>query len=315
MKKALITGINGMDGSYMAELLLEKGYEVHGTIRINSDKKYIQNIEDKLIYHVGDLSSKSFIYNTILKSSPDCIYHLASISSNDVIWIDPFYTHQIVGEVTLTIFEAVKNINKNIKILNCSSSEIYGDSIGKVDENSIKNPKSPYGISKLFSYNYSKLYREKHHLFISNAICFNHESERRTNNFFSKKLSTELVKIVNGVSKTIKLNNIYAKKDWGYAPDFVEGMYKLISHEEPVDCIFASGKLTSIEDIISHAFKYVGIANWNDYIECINNFDDFRNNNANFGDVEKTQSLLNWKNNLDILQVIEKMIDHEMRVF
>lgn len=315
MKKVLITGINGMDGSYMAEILHRNDFKIHGTIRRNSDLKNLYHIKNDIEFHIGDLSSKSFIYNTILKCQPDYIFHLASISSNDEIWLDPIYTQDVVGNVTLHILEAARNINNNIKILNCSSSEIFGDNIGKVDENSVKNPKSPYGISKLFAYNVSKLYREKYDLFVSNAICFNHESERRSSNFFTKKLSLEIVKILKGDSKKIKFQNITSKKDWGYAPDYVYGMYKLLMHEKPIDCIFASGNLTSVRDIIIHGFNYVGIENWQDYVECDDAMNENRNNNFNYGDIKKANEILNWKSQIGIYEVIEKMINYELSVY
>lgn len=311
-KRALITGINGMDGSYMAELLLEKGYEVYGTIRHNSSLKHIENIKDKLHFITGDIVNSSFVYKSILESNPDEIYHLAAISHSDQIWADPLYTYKCVGESTVVFLEAIKNINKNIRFLNCSSSEIYGKNIGKVDENTPKNPQNPYGLAKLFAHQNVELYKDKFGIFACNAICFNHESERRNINFVTRKISYNVSELYLKKNFKIKFGDINAAKDWSYAPEFVDAMYKILQLQEPEDFVLASGKLVDIKSIIEHAFKYTNINNWENYVEYDESLLINRSNNYNFGDYTKAKKLLNWSPKMSIFEIIEKMIENDI---
>jgi GDPmannose 4,6-dehydratase len=222
-KIALITGINGQDGSYLAEFLLEKGYEVHGTLKRNSvaenQTSRLDKIYDKVILHYADLTDLSSLINVIKKTNPDEIYNLAAQSHVRISFDQPLYTANVTGIGTLNMLESVKLINPKIKIYQASSSEMFGNSIdsdGYQRETTPMNPVSPYGCAKVFSYNICRNYRNSYNMFISNGILFNHESPRRGTNFVTNKVCKEAVKIKLGLSSELKLGNLDAARDWGY---------------------------------------------------------------------------------------------------
>ena len=311
-KRALITGINGMDGSYMAELLLEKNYEVYGTVRHTSSLKNLQKIKNKITLIYGDLTNTSFIFKTIYDVSPDEIYHFAAISHIDQIWSDPLYTYKIIAESTITLLEAIKTINKNIKFLHCSSSEMYGTNIGEIDEFTPKNPQNPYGLAKFFAHQNVELYREKFNMFACNAICFNHESERRNKEFVTRKISHSVSELYLKKDFKIKFGDINSSKDFSYSPEIVEAMYLILQIEKPQDFVLASGQLVDIKSLIIHAFKYTNIQNWQNYIEFDENLSINRLNNSNFGNIKKAKSILNWCPKTDVFKIIEKMIESDI---
>jgi GDPmannose 4,6-dehydratase len=313
-KRALITGITGMDGSHMADLLIEKNYEVFGTVRHTSSFQNLSHIKDKVNYIYGDITNTSFVYKTILESNPDEIYHLAAISHNEQIWSDPLYTYKCVAESTITFLEAIKSINKNIKFLNCSSSEIYGSCLGQIDETTAKSPQNPYGLAKYFAHQNVELYRNKFNLFACNAICFNHESERRNVNFVTRKISHNVSELYLKKNFKIEFGDINASKDWSYAPEIVDAMFRMLQLEKPEDFILASGQLVDIKSIIKHAFSYANIQNWENYIEYDEKLLNNRNNNFNFGNTNKAKNILNWSVEKSIFQIIEKMIDHDIKL-
>ena len=234
-KIALITGINGQDGSYLAEFLLEKGYEVHGTLKRNSvaenQTSRLDKIYDKVILHYADLTDLSSLINVIKKTNPDEIYNLAAQSHVRISFDQPLYTANVTGIGTLNMLESVKLINPKIKIYQASSSEMFGNSIdsdGYQRETTPMNPVSPYGCAKVFSYNICRNYRNSYNMFISNGILFNHESPRRGTNFVTNKVCKEAVKIKLGLSSELKLGNLDAARDWGHAKDYVKVMWKTL---------------------------------------------------------------------------------------
>ena len=313
MKRALITGVNGMDGSYLAEHLLKLGYEVHGTTRFSSSHKNIHSIKNKIHLHFGEIIDPNFIYKTIFESQPDEIYHLAAISNSAEIWNDPLTTYNVDGMSVVLFLEAIKSINKNIKFLFCSSSEIYANNNGPIDENTSFNPVSPYGIAKLFAHQNIKLYQKKYDIYACNAICFNHESERRGDGFVTKKISKGVAEIYLKSQEIISFGDITAKKDWGYAPEYVVAMHKMLQLDNPEDFILASNSLHSVQDIIKHAFHFKNIFDWENYVKFDVNLNANRVNKELVGIIDKAKSLLNWEPKTTILQAIEYMVDHEIK--
>ena len=217
-KRALVTGVSGMDGSHLAEHLLSLGYEVYGTVRFSSNLHNIKNSKDKINLLYGDITDANFIYKSILESQPDEIYHIAAISFSSEIWTNPLSTYQIDAISVVQFLEAIKNINPKIKFLTCSSSEIYDVISGGIDESTSANPVSPYGISKLFAQNNIKMYRDKFGIYCCSAILFNHESERRSKNFVTKKISSGIANVYLKSTEKLVFGDITAKKDWGYSP-------------------------------------------------------------------------------------------------
>jgi GDPmannose 4,6-dehydratase len=308
MKKALITGINGMDGRYLSDLLLSKGYEVFGVSRTKSP-----NENEKVKLYNGDLTDVNFIYKAILDCMPDEIYHLAAISYHEEYWSDPANSYMVNAMSSVFILEAIKSINPKIKFLNITTSEIFGLQNGAMDENSYLQPITPYGIAKMMSQKNVEIYRNKFDIFACNAICFNHESPLRQHKFVTRKISSEVANIYLKSTDKIAFGNIYSRKDWGYAPDYVEGMYRIIQHEQPEDFILASQTLVSVEEMIQHAFKYVGIENWQDYIIIDQKMLKSRAATENYGIIDKAKLLLDWEPKTSIFKVIELMVDHDIK--
>ena len=307
MKTALITGVNGMDGSHLADLLIDKGYKVYGISRSNSSPN------NKVNYLVGDICDANFVYKSIINCAPDEIYHLAAISYHEEYWNDPVSTYMVDSISSVYFLEAIKTIDSKIKFLNISSSEVYGMQNGAMDENSYMQPVTPYAIAKMMSHKNTELYRNKFGLFAANAICFNHESERRQHRFVTRKISSGVADIYLKSTDKLTFGNIYAKKDWSYAPDFVDGMYRILQHEFPEDFVLASQSLISVEEMIQHAFEYVGIKNWQNYIEVDEKLVMSRAVTENYGIIDKAKLLLDWEPKTSILKVIEIMVDHDIK--
>lgn len=275
MPKALITGITGMDGSHLAELLLEKGYEVHGIIRrtstFNTDR--IDHIFDKLNLHYGDVTDPLVISNLVSKIQPDEVYNLAAQSHVKVSFEIPYYTAQVDALGTLAVLEAVKNHCPNARVYQASTSELYGgmsENMSEIgyNEESKMHPRSPYGVAKLYGLWISKNYRESYGMHISNGILFNHEGERRGETFVTRKITMALAKIKKAIDngedfKTLKLGNLYAKRDWGYAKDYVEGMWLMTQQEKGDDYVLATNETYSVKDFMELATKHCGLnINW-----------------------------------------------------
>ena len=268
MKKALITGITGQDGSYLAEILIQKGYQVHGMVRRSSSfntnriDHLIENkaLKDKFFFHHGDITDNNSIRNILEKSNPDEIYNLAAQSHVRVSFDIPDYTAQVDALGTLNFLEAIKQNNKKIKFYQASSSELYGKIQEDIqNENTPFYPRSPYGVAKLYAYWIIKNYREAYNIFACNGILFNHESPRRGETFVTRKISKEVAQIKNGKNTKIILGNLNAKRDWGYAPEYCEGMWQILQHSSPDDFVLATGKSHSVREFVSEAFKIIGI--------------------------------------------------------
>jgi len=263
MKKALITGITGQDGSYLAELLLKKGYEVHGIVRraslINTHR--IDHIYDKLKLHYGDLTDATNIIGVIKKVEPDEIYNLGAQSHVKVSFETPEYTAQVDALGTLRVLEAVKllGMEKNVRIYQASTSELYGEvQETPQTETTPFYPRSPYGCAKLYGYWIIKNYREAYDIHASSGILFNHESERRGETFVTRKITRGLSRISTGLEKVLYLGNLNAKRDWGHARDYVEAMWLMLQQDKPDDYVIATGLQYSVKDFINEAAPYFG---------------------------------------------------------
>ncbi|MBD8013468.1 MULTISPECIES: GDP-mannose 4,6-dehydratase [Planococcus] len=271
MKKALITGVNGQDGSFLSDFLLEKGYEVHGIIRRSSsfntsriEHLYIEELKssENFYIHYGDMTDTSNIIRLISEIKPDEIYNLAAMSHVKVSFETPEYTADVDGIGTLRILEAVRilGLEKKTRIYQASTSELYG----KVQEVPQREttpfyPRSPYGVAKLYGYWITKNYRESYDMFAVNGILFNHESERRGETFVTRKITMAAARIAHGKQEKLLLGNLDAKRDWGYAKDYVECMWLILQHETPEDFVIATGEMHTVREFATLAFKHAGI--------------------------------------------------------
>ena len=317
-KRALITGINGQDGSYLAEFLIGKGYEVFGTVKRNSvaenQTARLDSVYDKigknLIY--ADLTDMSSLLNSLRISNPDEVYNLAAQSHVRISFDQPIYTANATGLGTLNLLEAVRSFNPNIKIYQASSSEMFGNSIdsdGFQRESTPLNPVSPYGCAKVFSYNICRNYRNSYGMYISNGILFNHESPRRGTNFVTNKVCKEAVKIKLGLSNKLALGNLDATRDWGHAKDYVEAMWLILQQESPEDYVCSTGVSHSVEDLVEYVFSKLDL-DWKDYVVQDEKFlrpeelDDLK------GDSRKLRSLTGWSPKYTFETMLDEMIEH-----
>jgi GDPmannose 4,6-dehydratase len=314
-KVALITGINGQDGSYLAELLLEKGYEVHGTLKRNSVAenqtariKVYDKIKDNLTY--ADMTDLASLNRVLAKVQPDEIYNLAAQSHVRISFDQPIYTANTVGIGTLNLLEATLSTCKNAKIYQASSSEMFGNSIDEdrfQRETTPMNPVSPYGCAKVFGYNITRNYRNSYGMFISNGILFNHESPRRGTNFVTNKVVKEAVKIFYGQSTELRLGNLEATRDWGHAKDYVEAMWRILQLEEPEDFVCATGVSHSVKELCEYVFTKLGL-NYEDYVKLDIKFLRPEELTDLKGDPTKLMKATGWKPTYTFETMLDEMI-------
>jgi len=318
--KALITGITGQDGYYLAKLLIEKGYEVHGTIRrsstINTDRidPLISQFEEvgKLNLHYSDLLDSASLNSLINQIQPDEIYNLAAQSHVAVSFKNPIYTTQTGTLGSVALLEAVRHSNNEIKFYQASSSEMYGG-INKemLNETSPFIPKSPYAASKVFAHNMTKLYRESYDLFCVNGILFNHESPHRGQTFVTRKITRAVGRIVNNLQSKLTLGNLDASRDWGFAGDYVEGMWLMLQHDTPDDWVLATGETHTVREFLQKAFEYVDL-DWEKYVQTSEKY--FRPNEVKhlLGDSTKARKELNWSPKTSFDELVKLMIEHDL---
>jgi GDPmannose 4,6-dehydratase len=321
MKKALITGINGQDGSYLSELLLEKGYEVHGTLKRNSvaenQTSRLENVYDKVKLHYADLTDISSLISVIQKVMPDEIYNLAAQSHVRISFDQPIYTSNVTGLGTLNLLESVKLIKPGTKIYQASSSEMFGNSIdsdGYQRETTPMNPVSPYGCAKVFSYNICRNYRNSYGMFISNGILFNHESPRRGTNFVTNKVCKEAVKIKLGFSNELKLGNLEATRDWGHAKDYVKVMWEILQLDNSDDFVCSTGVSHSVRELCDYVFSSLGL----DYREYVTQDEKFLRPEELHdlkGDSSKLIEKTGWSHEYTFESMLDEMIDYWMEYY
>ena len=322
VKKAFVTGITGQDGSYLAKLLLDKDYEVHGTIRrsssINTERidPLISKFQPtkQLNLHYSDLLDSASLYSLINTIKPDEVYNLAAQSHVSVSFKNPIFTTQTGTLGSVSILEAIKNSDKEIKFYQASSSEMFGGiNEDKLSENSEFIPKSPYAASKVFAHNMTRLYRESYDLFCVNGILFNHESPLRGETFVTRKITRAVGRIKLGLQKQLTLGNLDAVRDWGYAGDFVEGMWMMMQQEKPSDWVLATGETHSVKEFAKIAFEHVDL-NWENFVVTSEKY--FRPNEVNFllGDYSKANKELGWKPKTNFKSLVEMMVESDLEL-
>ncbi len=319
MKTAFITGITGQDGYYLSKFLLENGYIVHGTIRraslINTeriDTLISEYGNDQLFLHYSDLLDSSSLTNLLNKILPDEVYNLAAQSHVSVSFKNPIYTTQVGTLGSISLLEALRNTEKDIKFYQASSSEMYGGSSKeKLNEKSPFDPKSPYAASKVFAHNVTKLYRESYDMFCVNGILFNHESPMRGETFVTRKITRAVGRIKMGIQEKVLLGNLDASRDWGFAGDYVEGMWMMLQNKKADDWVLATGESISVKEFANFAFREAEL-NWEDYVEVSDKY--FRPNEVEFllGDYSKAKKDLGWEPKTSIKKLVKMMVESDM---
>jgi GDPmannose 4,6-dehydratase len=316
MKKALITGINGQDGSYLAEFLLDKGYQVFGTLKRNSvaenQTARLDTVYDKIKLFYADLTDLSSLISVIQQTQPDEIYNLAAQSHVRISFDQPIYTAQVTGIGTLNMLEAVRLIKPDAKIYQASSSEMFGNSIdsdGFQRESTPMYPVSPYGCAKVYSYNICRNYRNSYNMFISNGILFNHESPRRGTNFVTNKVVKEAVKIKLGLSNKLALGNLDATRDWGHAKDYVQAMWMILQLESSDDYVCATGVSHSVKELCEYVFNKLELS-YQDYVIMDEKFLRPEELNDLKGDPTKLKKHTGWEPTYTFETMLDEMIEY-----
>jgi len=320
-KKALITGVTGQDGSYVAESLLSKGYEVYGIVRrastFNTDRIdhiYVDHHdpEAKFFTLYGDMSDAGQLTDIIYNIQPDEIYHLAAQSHVKVSFDMPEFTGDVTGLGTIRLLEAVRRSGIKTTFYQASSSEMFGDAPPPQNEETPFRPRSPYAAAKVYAYWMVKNYREGYRLFAVNGILFNHESPRRGETFVTRKITRGLARIKFGIENKLYLGNLEARRDWGYAPEFVEAMWLMLQHDQPEDFVIATGESHSVKEFLEEAFAYANL-DWHEYVEIDPRY--FRPTEVEFlqGDARKAKQKLGWEPKVTFKELVRIMVDADMR--
>ena len=322
MKRALITGITGQDGSYLAEFLLQKGYEVHGLIRrssnFNTDRidhlyQDPQASESRLHLHFADLTDGSRIVSLIQKIEPDEVYNLAAQSHVRVSFDEPEFTGLVTGVGVTRILEALRVSRIPAKIYQASSSEMFGATPPPQNESTPFYPRSPYGAAKVYGYWMTRNYREAYGLFAVNGILFNHESPRRGETFVTRKITRAVARIHMGLQSELFLGNLEAVRDWGFAPEYVEAMWMMLQHRIPDDFVIATGTSFSIKDFLEAAFRSVDL-NWQDFVEYDSRYTRPTEVDALIGDASKANQVLGWKYRTNALDMAKLMVKSDIEL-
>lgn len=325
MKKALITGITGQDGSYLAELLLEKGYEVHGIIRRAStfNTQRIDGLYQdphvngvKLFLHYGDMTDSSCLVRLVHEIMPDEVYNLAAQSHVRVSFDSPEFTGDVDAIGTMRLLEAIRATGKEkaIRFYQASTSELYG----KVQEVPQKEttpfyPRSPYAVAKLYAFWAVKNYREAYGMFTSNGILFNHESPRRGETFVTRKITRAVGRIKYGLQNDLYMGNVNALRDWGYAGDYVEGMWRILQHDSPDDFVLATGEMHTVKEFLEAAFDHVGL-DWEKYTHHDSRYDRPSEVDQLLGDPTKARTVLGWEPKVKFRELVKMMVDADLEL-
>ncbi len=314
--RALITGVTGQDGSYMAEFLLEKGYEVYGLVRRSSLEKFdrIQLCMDKITLVEGDLTDQSSLDHVIQEMQPDEVYNLAAQSFVPASWSQPVLTADVTGLGVLRVLEAIRKHRPKARFLQASSSEMYG----KVKESPQTEktefyPRSPYGVAKVFGHQITVNYRESYDVFACAAISFNHESPRRGMEFVTRKVTHQVARIKHGLAKKLQMGNLEAKRDWGFAGDYVRAMWMMLQQPTPRDFVVATGETHSVRELVEVAFSAVGL-DWQKYVEIDQKLTRPAEVDHLCGDATSIREKLGWKATVGFAQLVEMMVAADMKV-
>ena len=306
-----------MDGSHLADFLLEKGYEVWGLERRTSHRNRINtgHLVDNPNFHFidGDLTDQNSLYRALQKSDPDEVYNLAAQSFVGVSWDIPEATGDVNALGTLRMLEAIREYNPAIKFYQACTSEMYGKMVeNPATESTPFYPRSPYGVAKLYAYWITKNYRESYDMFACSGILFNHESERRGIEFVTRKISDAVARISLGMADGISLGNLDSKRDWGYAPDYVEGMWLMLQQDQPDDFVLATGETHSIRDFLDLAFDAIGISEWEDYVTQDPRFYRPAEVDVLRGDFSKAKQVLGWQPKVDLKEMVSRMVRNDI---
>lgn len=319
-KRALITGITGQDGSYLAELLLSKGYEVHGLIRRAStfntsriDHLYVDPHEEgaKLFLHYGDITDGSRLVTLLNHVAPDEVYHLAAQSHVRVSFDEPEYTGDTTGLGSIRILEAIRMIGLDCRYYQASSSEMFGAAPPPQSEQTAFYPRSPYGAAKVYSYWVTRNYREAYGMFAVNGILFNHESPRRGETFVTRKITRAVARIKAGLESEVFMGNLDAIRDWGYAPEYVEAMWLTLQHDTPDDYVVATGAAYSVRDFIRFSFEHAGLA-WEDHVRFDERYLRPTEVDSLIGDATRAREVLGWEPKVRTPELARIMVDADL---
>lgn len=323
MKKALITGITGQDGSYLADLLISKGYEVHGIIRRAStfNTSRIDHLYQdphvngvKLFLHYGDLADSVQLVKLIYNLKPDEIYHLGAQSHVRVSFDIPEYTADVTGVASIRILEAMREAGVNSRFYQASSSEMFGK-VQAVPQTETTPfwPRSPYGVAKVFAYWATVNYRESYNMFATNGILFNHESPRRGETFVTRKISRAVAAIKLGLQKELFLGNIDAKRDWGFAPEYVEAMWLMLQQDQPDDYVVATGETHTVREFLAHAFSHVDL-DWKEFVKHDERYERPAEVDLLVGDPAKAKRQLGWEPKVKFAELVKIMVDADLEL-
>ena len=322
MKKALITGVTGQDGSYLAELLLAKGYEVHGLIRRASsfNTERLEGIYRDpheagvhFLMHYGDLSDSGSLVNLIRDLEPDEIYHLGAQSHVKVSFDIPEYTADATGMGTIRMLEAIRASGVETRFYQASSSEMFGAAPPPQSEETPFHPRSPYGVAKVFAYWAAVNYREAYGMFATNGLLFNHESPRRGETFVTRKVTRAVARIKAGLQEKLYLGNLDAKRDWGYAPEYVEAMWMMLQHDQPLDLVIATGEAHSVREFVESAFGHAGLE-WERHVEVDPNYFRPAEVDSLLGDPAKAKRVLGWEPRTSFEELARIMVDADIKL-
>jgi GDPmannose 4,6-dehydratase len=315
VKRALITGVTGQDGSYLADLLLEKGYEVHGMVRRASTEKFerIEHLRDRITLHQGDLLDQRSLVDTLRAAQPDEVYNLAAMSFVAVSWTQPTLTAEFTGVGVTRLLEALREVCPQARFYQASSSEMFGK-VRETPQNESTPfyPRSPYGVAKAYGHFITINYRESYDLHLCSGILFNHESPRRGLEFVTRKITWHAAAIKLGLREQLALGNLEAKRDWGYAPDYVEAMWRMLQRDEPEDYVIATGEAHTVRRCVEIAFDHVDLE-WEPHVVIDDAFKRPAEVDLLVGDASKARDQLGWTPGTSFEEMIRLMVDADLR--
>jgi GDPmannose 4,6-dehydratase len=312
--RSLITGITGQDGSYLAEFLLGKGYEVYGLVRRTSLEKYdrVEHIAERVRFVEGDLTDQSSLDHVIAQVQPDEIYNLAAQSFVPVSWNQPVLTADVTGMGALRVLEAIRKHSPKARFLQASSSEMFGKVVESPQTETTRfHPRSPYGVAKVFAHHITVNYRESYGIFTCSSICFNHESPRRGSEFVTRKVTQHVARIKLGLTNTLKMGNLDARRDWGFAGDYVRAMWLMLQQPQADDFVIATGETHSVEELLQVAFSCAGL-DWKRYVETDPKLVRPAEVDYLCGDSAKARKLLGWKPEVNFNELVEMMVEADL---